>query len=29
MSYEPWETINTIVDIEDELILAGYAETEQ
>ena len=29
MSYETWETINTILDIEDELILAGYAETEQ
>lgn len=29
MSYETWETISTILDIEAELILAGYAETEE
>lgn len=29
MSYETWETVSTILDIEAELILAGYAEDEE
>ena len=29
MSYETWEAVSTVLDIEAELILAGYAETEE
>ena len=29
MPYETWESISTILDIEAELILAGYAEDEE
>ena len=29
MPYETWETVSTILDIEAELILAGYAEDEE
>ena len=29
MSYETWNTINTILDIEDDLILSGCTETKE